>query len=557
MTNWDVYRILLYTSKLLLLSGRVSEAKIYEKSAYSVAALDYSIRDASDVIFLPDSIRNDIEEILTTGTFSYKNELELRIPKGITSLLKLPYLSPENVAALYANLGIASISELQRAVETHRIKKSKGFGMRFEEQVKKSLLSYRKDSNELTLFDAFSYANSVKRLLSNKGILKIEVAGSVRRGKEKVNDLNFVVNGKNVSDIIKSAINYKKIEKETSEFLYLKDWNNIRLKFLIVPEMYFCSALLFYTGSKLHNLKIKEIASVKGYKFSRQGYVMIKANNEEAVYNRLGLQYIPPEIREGNEEVELAKRKAIPKLIEYSDVLGDLHVHSNFSDGTNDINEIKEESILHGYRYIAITDHSKSLRIANGLNRNAIIKELNIIDRLNREREIKLLKGSEIEIRKDGALDFEDDLLERLDVRVAAMHSGFEDRKRVTTQRLKKALSNRFVNILAHPTGRLISFREGFDFDVEKIFKLAVINNVALEINVFPKRMDLPVSLIKYAKRLGVKYFSVGTDAHNVGHLNFMRYGVKILRRAFLTKDEVINSFDLNELEKFLWTKRH
>ena len=557
MTNWDISRTLLYVSNLLLLDNKRELAKIYEKSAYSVAALDYSINRGEEVPFLPEIVRNDIDEILTTGNLSLKDSLELQFPKGVISLLRLPNISPDNVLKLYNVLGVSSISDLYRALETRKVRNIRGVGPRFEEQLRKSFLLYKKDNFELNLFEGFSYANSIKRLLSDKGIRRVEITGSVRRGKEMVNNLNFVVTGEKAANIIKSNLSFKKIEKESPTNLYLKDRNNIQIKFLIVPAEYFSSALLYYTGSKLHNQKINERAKIRGYKISPKGYILIKADNEETIYKKLSLQYIPPELREGEEEIELAERNVLPQLIEYSDIKGDLHVHSNFSDGTNSINEIKEEALYYGYRYIAITDHSESLKIANGLSTNRLMKEMDIIDKLNREKEIKILKGSEIEINNDGSLDFDNNILEKLDLRIAAMHTGFENRKSTNTFRLEKALSNKLVNILAHPTGRLLSLREGFKFDIEKVFRIASLNNVALEVNVFPKRMDLSVGLIKQAKRLGVKYFSIGTDAHNVGHLNFMRYGVKILRRAYLTKNEVINTFNFNELERFLWEKKH
>ncbi len=557
MTNWDISRTLLYVSNLLLLDNKRELAKIYEKSAYSVAALDYSINRGEEVPFLPEIVRNDIDEILTTGNLSLKDSLELQFPKGVISLLRLPNISPDNVLKLYNVLGVSSISDLYRALETRKVRNIRGVGPRFEEQLRKSFLLYKRDNFELNLFEGFSYANSIKRLLLDKGIERVEITGSVRRGKEMVNNLNFVVTGEKVANIIKSNLSFKKIEKESPTNLYLKDRNNIQIKFLIVPAEYFSPALLYYTGSKLHNQKINERAKIRGYKISPRGYILIKADNEETIYKKLGLQYIPPELREGEEEIELAERNVLPQLIEYSDIKGDLHVHSNFSDGTNSINEIKEEALYYGYRYIAITDHSVSLKIANGLSTNRLMKEMDIIDKLNREKEIKILKGSEIEINNDGSLDFDNNILEKLDLRIAAMHTGFENRKSTNTFRLEKALSNKLVNILAHPTGRLLSLREGFKFDIEKVFRIASLNNVALEVNVFLKRMDLSVGLIKQAKRLGVKYFSIGTDAHNVGHLNFMRYGVKILRRVYLTKNEVINTFNFNELERFLWEKKH
>ncbi len=557
MTNWDIARVLMDVKLLLLLKGKRNLASVYEKSAYSIAAMECPVENKEDIFFLPEAIKSDVEEILTGEVPSFKKDLESQLSKGLIMLSKLPYLSPENATMLYRTLGIDSISDLSRALRKHEIRDKSGFGTRFEEQVRKSLLLYNKENRELSLFEGFSYANSIRNLLLKKGLKHVEVAGSIRRGKEKVNNLNLVVSGHNTPDLIKNCLTYKKVEKENKFKLYLKDPHNVQIKFIIVPEKYFSSAFIYYTGSKLHNQKLKNIAMVKGFDISQEGYILVQGTSEKAVYEKLGLQYIPPEIREGEEEIELAKRNALPRLVEYSDIKGDLHIHSNFSDGTSSIDEIREEAIYHNYQYIAITDHSDSLKVANGLSKRRLLKEMNIVDKLNREGEITILKGSEIEINRKGELDFDDSFLQKLDVRLAAMHTGFDKTNTVNTMRLKKVLSNKYVNILAHPMGRLVSIRDGFSFNIGTVFDYARKNDIALEVNVFPKRMDLSVSLIKQAKRSGVQYFSVGTDSHNVGHLNFMRYGVKLLRRAYLTKEEVINTFELDELRGFLWAKRH
>ncbi len=556
MTNWEIYLNLMDVRRMLLLKKERSLASLYEKSAYSVAAMDKQVKGRGDLLFLPERVASDIEELFFSGgTFSFKKHLEEEIPKGLLMISGLPGIKPESALKLYNTLGIDSISDLRKKIGA--LRKRSDFGVRFEEQVRKSLLLYEKDYRELTLFEGFSYGNSIKSLLSESGVEKIEVAGSVRRGKETVNNINFVVSGKNTKEIIKKAVSYKKIEKEREEFIVLKDLRNVRLLFLIVPEKYFYSALVYYTGSRSHVNKLKDIAKAKGFSVSKNGYVLAEVSNEEEFYSMIGLQYIPPEIREGEEEIDLAERNAIPNLINESDIRGDLHVHSNFSDGTNSLSEIAEEGIYKGYDYVAITDHSGALKIANGLSEERLLKETEIIDKINKEGEITILKGSEVEILKDGSLDFTNEVLKKLDLVLAAMHTGFDEDSIANNIRVEKALSNENTNILAHPTGRLVSMRNGFSLDMGALFELAKKNNVVLEVNVFPKRMDLSASLVKQAIRAGVKFFSIGTDSHNVGHMNFMRYGVKILRRAWLTPENVINTFDTQELKGFLCEKRH
>ncbi len=556
MTNWEIYLNLMDVRRMLLLKKERSLASLYEKSAYSIAAMDKQVKGRGDLLFLPERVASDIEELFFSGgTFSFKKHLEEEIPKGLLMISGLPGIKPESALKLYNALGIDSISDLRKKIGV--LRKRSDFGARFEEQVRKSLLLYEKDYRELTLFEGFSYGNSIKSLLSESGMEKIEVAGSVRRGKETVNNINFVVSGKNAKEIIKKVVSYKKIEKEREEFIVLKDLRNVRLLFLIVPEKYFYSALVYYTGSRSHVNKLKDIAKAKGFSVSKNGYVLAEVSDEEEFYSMIGLQYIPPEIREGEEEIDLAERNAIPNLINESDIRGDLHVHSNFSDGTNSLSEIAEEGIYKGYDYVAITDHSGALKIANGLSEERLLKETEIIDKINKEGEITILKGSEVEILKDGSLDFTNEVLKKLDLVLAAMHTGFDEDSIANNIRVEKALSNENSNILAHPTGRLVSMRNGFSLDMGALFELAKKNNVVLEVNVFPKRMDLSASLVKQAIRAGVKFFSVGTDSHNVGHMNFMRYGVKILRRAWLTPENVINTFDTQELKGFLCEKRH
>ncbi|MCD6426649.1 MAG: PHP domain-containing protein [Caldisericaceae bacterium] len=556
MTNWEIYLNLMDVRRMLLLKKERSLASLYEKSAYSVAAMDKQVKGRGDLLFLPERVASDIEELFFSGgTFSFKKHLEEEIPKGLLMISGLPGIKPESALKLYNTLGIDSISDLRKKIGV--LRKRSDFGARFEEQVRKSLLLYEKDYRELTLFEGFSYGNSIKSLLSESGMEKIEVAGSVRRGKETVNNINFVVSGKNAKEIIKKVVSYKKIEKEREEFIVLKDLRNVRLLFLIVPEKYFYSALVYYTGSRSHVNKLKDIAKAKGFSVSKNGYVLAEVSDEEEFYSMIGLQYIPPEIREGEEEIDLAERDAIPDLINESDIRGDLHVHSNFSDGTNSLSEIAEEGIYKGYDYVAITDHSGALKIANGLSEERLLKETEIIDKINKEGEITILKGSEVEILKDGSLDFTNEVLKKLDLVLAAMHTGFDEDSIANNIRVEKALSNENTNILAHPTGRLVSMRNGFSLDMGALFELAKKNSVVLEVNVFPKRMDLSASLVKQAIRAGVKFFSIGTDSHNVGHMNFMRYGVKILRRAWLTPENVINTFDTQELKGFLCEKRH
>ncbi len=561
MTNWEIALNLMDVKTLLSLQGNRRLASMYEKSAFSVAALERNISSVEDILFLPERVRADVDELVRTGKLSFKKELEDLIPKGLRMIGSLPEMRPDNAIKIYEALGVGSISDLRRIITNGKMRSTNGFGIRIEEQVRKSLLAYEKGKKTLTLFEGFSYGNSIKSLLRENGIEKVEVAGSVRRGKEVASNVNVVIGIKGdvefAKSVIKKNIRFKRVSKESGEKLYLTDRRNTELKFLIVKEPYFYSALAYYTGSKVHNNKIKHIAKVKGFKVSREGYIDFPFRSEEELYKSLSLQYIPPELREGGGEVEAASKNLLPELITYDDINGDLHTHTDFSDGTNSLYDMVEEAIFHGYEYLAITDHSESARVANGLNSHRLLKQIKIIDKMNKSGEITLLKGSELEIGKNGDIDYGDSLLNSLDIRIGGMHTGFEDDKMESTRRITNALSSGFIDILAHPTGRLVPIREGFKLDMEKVFDCAVKYNVALEVDVFPNRMDLSSNLIKQARNFGVQYFSVDTDSHNAGHLNFMKYGVKILRRAGLKKENVVNTFEKSELKKWLLTRKH
>jgi DNA polymerase (family 10) len=387
----------------------------------------------------------------------------------------------------------------------------------------------------------------------------IKLAGSVRRGKEIINNIDFVVaaNKDKFIKAVEEIVSVKKLEKETQNLISIKDKDNIILNFYFVPEKYIYSALIYYTGSKTYNKIINEIGTVKGFQISKDGYLLINGQNEEEIYQKLGMQYTPPEIREGEEEIDLALSNSLPELINDRDIKGDLHIHSNFSDGTNSIREIKDEGSYKNYAYIAITDHSQSLKIARGVSKERLLKEFEIIDKINMEGDEPLiLKGIESEINMDGALDLEKEVNKKLDIVIGALHI-FSQTNYENTQRVKKAIESRLINLLAHPTGRIIHIREPIPLNFDDISRAASKNNVALEINLFPNRIDISSGLVKQAKRNGLKYFSIGTDAHNTGHLNFMEYGIKILKRSWIKSEELINTFELKELKEFLWNRKH
>jgi DNA polymerase (family 10) len=556
MTNWDIANILLQTKLLLLLRGEKELAAKYENAAYTIGILDYPANDKG-IAFLPEIIQCDIQEILNTGNCEAKETLEKEIPKSLRGIANLPGMRAENAIKLYEKLQIDSINDLKRAVSSCEIKEKKEFGIRFEEQLRRSLIEYERDFKELTLFEGYTYAKSIMMFLNKDFTIKL--AGSVRRGKELVNNIDFVVAGdkEKFKKILNELISIKKTGKENQNFVSIKDKYNIILNFYFVPHEYFYSALIYFTGSKIYSKMLNEIGKVKGFNISKEGYLLIEGQDEKQIFEKLGMQYTPPEIREGEEEIDLALSNSLPELIDEKDIKGDLHIHSNFSDGTNSIREIKNEASFKNYTFIAITDHSQSLKIARGVSKEKLLKEFEIIDKINMDGdEPVLLKGIEAEINMDGTLDVEMDLEKKFDIIIGALHA-FSQTNYENTERVKKAIESGLINVIAHPTGRIIHVREAMPLNFDEISKAASKNRVTLEINLFPNRIDLSSGLVKEARRNGLKYFSIGTDAHNTGHLNFMEYGIKILRRSWVKREELINTFELKELREFLWNRKH
>jgi DNA polymerase (family 10) len=556
MTNWEIANILHQTKLLLLLKNEKELASKYENSAYTINILDYPASER-DLTFLPEEIQSNIQEILNSGSFGLKEKLEKEIPKSLKAIANLPGMRVDNAVKIYEKFTVDSIVDLKKIVLSTKIKDKKDLSARFEEQLRKSLIQYEKDFKELTLFEGYSYSKSIIMSLSKEFIIKL--AGGTRRGRETINNIDFVVAGDKNNFIRKlnNIISVKKIEKETTNYVSLRDKYNIVFHFFFVPLEYFYSGLIYFTGSKAHSKIINEIGKIKGFQVSKDGYLLIKSQSEEEVYQKLGMQYIPPEIREGEEEIDLAQSNSLPELVNEKDIKGDLHIHSNFSDGTNTIREIKNESLYKNYSYIAITDHSQSLKIARGVSKERLLKEFKIIDKINMEGDEPLiLKGIESEINMDGTLDLENGVHAKLDIVIGGLHL-FSQTNYENTERVKRAIESRMINIVAHPTGRIIHVRESMPLNFDTISRAASKNDVALEINLFPNRIDLSSGLVREARRNGVKYFSIGTDAHNIGHLSFMEYGLKILKRSWIRSNELINTFEIKELKEFLWNRKH
>jgi len=397
----------------------------------------------------------------------------------------------------------------------------------------------------------------ISNLRKVKGIQQIEFTGSLRRVKETIGDIDILVTSKDHEAIINAFTRMPSVKRilakgETKSMVILK--TGLQVDIRVMDPSSFGSALQYFTGSKDHNIKLRSIAIKKGLKlseyglFTKRGNKKVAGRTEEEVYKKLGLNYIEPELRENNGEIEAAKKGKLPKLITIKDIKGDLHMHTTYSDGIGTIKEMAEACKKLGYEYMCIADHTKSTTIAHGISEKKLEKQINEIKKLDKKiKGIKILTGTEVDILDDGRLDFSDKILKKLDVVTASIHKKFKMSKKQMTERIIKAMSNDNVDIIGHPTGRWIGEREAYDLDFDKLFKAAKDTKTVLEINSQPSRMDLNGSLVKDAQRYGVK-FAVISDAHSLMHLNFMELGVAMARRGWCERKDVINTFPLRKL---------
>ena len=510
-----------------------------------------------------EGISSKIAEYLETGVMKELDELKKKVPKGVEEMMHIQGLGPKKAWKLYKKLGIDSIEKLEQSAKKGKIRKLGGFGEKSEEDILMGLGLLKKRYERVSIAMALPIAQEIQNKLKRlKEVDKVDIAGSIRRRKETVKDIDILViskHPKKVTDFFTGMENVDVVvsKGDTRSSVVLKEGLNCDIR--IVESKSYGSALDYFTGSKEHNVKLRGIAIKKGLKLSEYGIFNAKTNRyvcgktEDEVYKKLGLKYIEPEMREDTGEIELVQEgKKLPKLISYNGIKGDLHMHTVWSDGMHSSEDMIKAGIERGYEYLAITDHSKSTYVANGLDEKRLLEHINEIDKLDKKyKKIKVLKGAEVDILKDGSLDYNDSILKKLDVVIGSIHSGFKNTKEQITKRLLRAIENPRLNIIAHPTGRLINQRNPYDFDFDLILGKAKENNVALEINSFPSRLDLKDVHIKSAIERGVK-LAINTDSHSTDHLKFMEFGIAQARRGWATEDDVINSWTFKKFEKFI-----
>ena len=512
-----------------------------------------------------ERIADHIAEYIETGKIKKFEELKKNAPKNIPKLMAIEGLGPSKIRVLSKKLGVESLEDLKKAIGEQKIRGLRGFGEKTEKNIAESVAQYERSHERMLINRAMDAAEEIIAYLEkNAGPEKIDYAGSLRRMKETIGDIDLLAQAEKPEKLIDAFASMPNVGRvilkgSTKSTVILKDGISVDLR--VVPRESYGSALQYFTGSKDHGIALRDYAIRKGYKLSEWGLFkrlkggaqgeMAAGEKEEDVYSTLGLEYMPPEMRENRGEIELALKKQIPKLVELKDIRGDLQVHTKYSDGSSTIEDMAKKADSLGYEYFAVTDHSPSERIARGMTEKEIKKQWDEIEKVQKKVKVKILKGAEVDILPDGKLDYPNEVLKELDVVLASVHSRFKSDEKEMTQRIIKALEEPYPIILSHPTGRIIGKREGYKVNLDKIFQKAEDEKKIMEINADPERLDLNDSAIIEAKKYKLK-FCIDTDSHSPEMMDFMRYGVGMARRGWLEKKDVVNTLSLKELSSLL-----
>jgi len=542
-------------------------ANAYRRAAQAIETCRQPVAELPDVTVLPGvgkGVAAVVEELVTTGRSALLEELEAKIPSGLLALLRIPGLGPKKVGVLYRELGVASLADLEKALDEQRVRSLPGFGAKTEQNLRRALRAAGQRPERLPLAYVLPVAAAIEQYLARQeAIVRFSRAGSLRRWKETVKDLDFVVATAlpdEAADALAAMPGVARViaKGPTKVSVELDLMWPVTVDFRLVPPESFASALHHFTGSAEHHVRLRQRAKARGLKLSEYGAEATESGRltafatEEALYAALDLPYIPPELREGEEEIEAAEAGWLPHLVEEADVRGDLHLHTTWSDGGNTLEEMAEAARRRGYAYIAVTDHSQSLKIAGGLSPKELAAQREAIADLNKRwDDFAVLTGVEMDILPDGRLDYPDDVLKELDVVIGSIHQRFRQDEDTLTKRIIGAIENNHVDIIAHPTGRLIARRDPYPLNLDAVFEAARETGTALELNSNPNRLDLKPEHLRRAKALGVP-IAVNSDAHSVAELDNMRVGIGTARRGWLEKQDILNTRPLDALLAYL-----
>ena len=566
--NIDIANIFDRLADLLELEGENPfRVRAYRNAAATVENLPQNLEEmvkkGDDLTSLP-AIGNDlaqkINDIVNHKEIDLLKRLEEKNPIDFEELNRIQGLGPRRIKKLYEILNVQNIDDLYHAAEEQKIRNLPGFSKKIEEHILEEIKKIKEKYNRMKISTAEQNALPiVEYLRENRSIQDIEIAGSYRRRKETIGDLDILVTCEDSISVMTHFVNYFDIDEvlskgDTRSSIILK--SGIQVDLRVLSQKSYGAAMLYFTGSKAHNIVIRKLAKQKDWKVNEYGLFsnddFLAGETEKGIYNKLGLPYIEPELRENRGEFEAAESGNLPELIKLSDIKGDLHTHTNLTDGKNTLEEMAEAAQKLGYKYIANTDHSKRVTVAGGLDEIQVFENIKRTDKLNENfKDFTILKGIEVDILEDGSLDLSDKVLKELDIVVGAIHYKFNLSREEQTERILRAMDNPYLNILAHPTGRLINEREPYDIDLEKIMQKAKENNCILEINSQPSRLDLNDLNSRKAKEMGVKLV-ISTDAHSTTQYDFMRFGIGQARRGWIEKHNVINTRNINQLKKII-----
>ncbi len=569
MNNQQIAQIFFEIADLLDIKGEsFFKSRAYRMAAQKIQTMDTALADRAtpeqltSIPGIGTALAKKIIELNDTGKLTYFEDLKKEIPEGLLTLLEIPNLGPKKVAILYQQKGIKTIPQLKKAAQQGQLRDLDGFGEITERNILRGITLKEKTSGRVLLHLAYEDGTRCLNYLKQcPHIQTLSIAGSLRRMKETIGDIDILAASDKPDHVMDYFTRYSDTQRvllkgPTKTSILLND--NLQIDLRVIAQKNYGAALQYFTGSKEHNVSVRALAIKKGYKLNEYGLFKkdteryIVGKHEQDIYKRLGLQYIPPELRENRNEIKTAQQHNLPTLVDYNDIKGDLHVHSTYSDGSNTISDLAHAAQQRGYTYLGIADHSQSLKIANGLSEERIRKKQNEIHTLNKKlQNLTLLCGTECDIKPDGTLDYPDRILKDLDYVYIGIHTNFTMDKKQMTKRITAAMHNDYAHILAHPTGRLIGRRNPYELDIETLFDTAQDTGIIMEINSFPDRLDLGDVHCRQAKDKNLQ-FVISTDSHSIHHLPYLRFGIATARRGWLEKKDIINTKTLPNLHKLL-----
>ena len=556
-----------YATLLEIQGANPFRIRAYRNAARTIQNLPQSLeaklaegKDPDDLPGIGRDLADKIREIVATGRLKALEELERSMPGDLVELTTLPGLGPKRVKILYETLGIEHLEDLAKAARTGKLKTLAGFGAKTEANILKEIEHRRQTTARIRLQEAEEFATPLVAYLGKvPGVKKVIVAGSFRRRRDTVGDLDILVTCKTGADVMKAFVAYDEVadvvsKGTTRSTVVLRSGLQVDLR--VVPEASYGAALHYFTGSKAHNIAVRKMAVDRGLKLNEYGAFKgdkrIAGKTEAEIYDLVGLPYIEPELRENRGELEAARKHKLPHLITLDDIRGDLHSHTKATDGKNTIEEMARAAKARGYGYLAISDHTKHVTIAHGMHADGFRRQFDEIDRLNEKLSgFRILKSAEVDILEDGSLDLPDDVLEGFDLTTCSIHYKFNLSAEKQTERILRAMDNPYFSILGHPTGRLLGEREAYEIDMERVMQGALDRGCHLEVNAQPERLDLTDIYCKLAKEMGMK-LAISTDAHTTDTLDYMRYGIDQARRGWLEPGDVLNTRSWPDLKNLL-----